>query len=328
MNHIISKRLVIAAIALLTVPGTLLAQTTEKEKAEKEKSEKKDIQNITIVRTGDKDEKCVIEIQGEKVLINGKEAKDNKDVSVRVNTYNTRVGARTRVAQGGGYTEFDTYPSLFDEDENRAMLGVTTDGVEKGAKILTINKESGAEKAGLKKGDIITKIDDKKIEESGDVSNAIKAKKPKDKVTITFLRDGKEEKVTAELGKWKGMTSTIAPNIDWHTTTPVMPTQPFNGTIYNTGRPKLGLSIQDTDDGVGVKVLEVDEDSNAGKAGIKEGDVIVGVDDHEIRSTDEVTKIMRTAPKDKYTFRFRVQRDGKTQNIEVKLPRKLKTADL
>jgi serine protease Do len=35
----------------------------------------------------------------------------------------------------------------------------------------------------------------------------------------------------------------------------------MNGNFYLAGRPRLGLSIQDTDDGVGVKVLDVDDDS-------------------------------------------------------------------
>ncbi len=44
---------------------------------------------------------------------------------------------------------------------------------QKGAEIQTITKESGAEKAGLKKGDIIKKIDDKKIESPDDLTEAI-----------------------------------------------------------------------------------------------------------------------------------------------------------
>jgi serine protease Do len=87
------------------------------------------------------------------------------------------------------------------------------------------------------------------------------------------------------------------------------------------------LSIQDTDEGVGVKVLDVDDESNAAKAGIKEGDIIVGIDDHEIKGTDDVTKTIREA-KDKYNFNFKINRDGKTQTIKVNMPRKLKTADL
>ena len=54
------------------------------------------------------------------------------------------------------------------------MLGVTTEKADKGVEIQDITKESAAAKAGLKEGDIITKIDDKKIEDPDDLSEAIK----------------------------------------------------------------------------------------------------------------------------------------------------------
>ena len=60
---------------------------------------------------------------------------------------------------------------------------------------------------------------------------------------------------------------------------------------------------------------------------LKKGDVILGIDDHEIKGTDDVTRLFRTQ-KEKYTFNFKVKRDGKTQNIELKFPKKLKSADL
>jgi serine protease Do len=43
---------------------------------------------------------------------------------------------------------------MFSEDDNVAMLGVVTEGDDKGAEIQSITKESAADKAGLKKGDI------------------------------------------------------------------------------------------------------------------------------------------------------------------------------
>lgn len=222
--------------------------------------------------------------------------------------------------------------SLFDEDENRAMLGVVTEGDDKGAEIQSVSKESAAEKAGLKKGDIITKIGDKAIESTDDVTDAIHSHKPGDKVAITYLRDGKEQKATAELGKWKGIRAITAPRVWSQGVTPpsidIAPFENFGGSYVFSGRPKLGLSIQDTDDGKGVKVLDVDEESNAAKAGLKEGDVILSIDDKEVKGTDDVTRTIRTADRDKYTFNFKIQRDGKTQTVEVKMPRKLKTADL
>lgn len=95
---------------------------------------------------------------------------------------------------------------------------------------------------------------------------------------------------------------------------------------YN-GRPKLGLSVQDTDDGKGVKIINVDEESNAEKAGVKEEDVITSINDKEVNSADEVAKIVKEN-KDKTTLKLKVIRDGKTQDINVRMPRKLKTADL
>ena len=110
---------------------------------------------------------------------------------------------------------------------------------------------------------------------------------------------------------------------------PEIPSMAYgNGNAFYFGnRPRLGLSIQDTEDGKGVKVLEVDEESNAAKAGIKKDDVILSVDEKEIKGTEDISKIIREN-KEKYNFNFKVQRSGKTQTIEVKMPKKLKTTDL
>ena len=89
----------------------------------------------------------------------------------------------------------------------------------------------------------------------------------------------------------------------------------------------MGLSVQDTEDGKGVKVLDVDEDSNAAKAGVKKEDVITHVNDEAVNSADEIARKVR-ASRDKASFQLKVLRNGKAQTIEVKTPRKLKTADL
>jgi serine protease Do len=71
----------------------------------------------------------------------------------------------------------------------------------------------------------------------------------------------------------------------------------------------------------------VDEDSNAAKAGVKENDIITHINDEAVNSADEIARKVR-AGRDKASLQFKVLRNGKTQNIEVKTPRKLKTADL
>ncbi|HLG40347.1 MAG TPA: PDZ domain-containing protein, partial [Chitinophagaceae bacterium] len=231
--------------------------------------------------------------------------------------------------------------SYFGMDSNRAMLGVTTESSDKGVEIQDITKEGGAAKAGLKEGDVITKVDDKKIEDPDDLTKAVRAHKPGDKVSITYLRDDKEHKTTAELGKWKGASVyATTPGFkmdlgDMHfdQVMPKIQGVPRVRTPYGQnwswagGGPKLGLSVQDTDDGKGVKVIEVDDESNAEKAGIKEDDIITEVEGKAVNSADEVAKIIKQS-KDKTSVMIKLTRSGKTQNIEVKIPRRLKTADL
>ncbi|MBC7873496.1 MAG: PDZ domain-containing protein, partial [Ferruginibacter sp.] len=68
-------------------------------------------------------------------------------------------------------------------------------------------------------------------------------------------------------------------------------------------------------------------ESNAAKAGIKEDDIVTEVDGKAVNSTDDIVKMIKEN-KDKTSMMFKLQRAGKTQNIEVKMPKKIKTTDL
>lgn len=63
--------------------------------------------------------------------------------------------------------------------------------------IKKVTKNSGAEKAGLTKGDIIKKIDNQTIASYAELSGYINTKRPNDKVVVTFIRNGKS--MTAEV---------------------------------------------------------------------------------------------------------------------------------
>ncbi len=340
MKQLIRKGLFTLLVAALIAPAPLLAQKEEKEK---EVKEKKEGEQIIITRKGGKDEKIVVEVLGDKVIVNGKELKDeeeNGDVTVR------RHKIKDVWAYGGGDSFTGTWPGgenfrMFDMDENRAMLGVTTEQADGGVEIQTITKESAAEKAGLKKGDVIKKIDDKKIESPDDLSETIQDHKPGDKVTITFLRDKKEQKITTELGKWKGArafslgsTGSNKYNLqqlegleDQLRSIPRVAVPGMNWNWSGGGGPKLGVSVQDTEDGKGVNVIEVDEDGNAAKAGIKEDDIITEVDGKAVNNTDEIAKLIKES-KEKTSVKVKLLRGGKAETVEVKIPRKLKTTDL
>ncbi len=342
----------IIAVAMLS-PVALLAQEEKTDKVDKEAKLKKEAQQITITRKGDNNEKVIVEINGDKITINGKPLDEYKDkggdISVKLNKLKD-LEFLTGFPAMGNMRTFDAYSgnnklNFFNEDANHAMLGVTTEETESGVKIQEITKESGAEKAGLKEGDVITKIGVKKIENPDDLSKTIREHKPGDKVEITYLRDKKVQTTTAELTKWKGVnlfgSTGTGQNfkmdlggMDFDRDIPralTIPRTPVPGNVqgyrWSGGTPKLGLSVQDTDDGKGVKVIEVDDESNAKKAGIKEEDVVLEFDGKAVNNTDDIVKVIKES-KDKISVMVKLQRAGKIQNIEVKMPRKIKTADL
>ena len=347
MRKISVKNAVLAAAIALLAPAALLAQKDEKDKKEV-KEERKDVQQIIITKKSSADEKVVVEINGDKVTINGKPLEDYKDksgdIKVKLNRLKDVEALTFERAPRGGVWNFNDNNDnfrFFNIDENRAMLGVTTQKVTEGAEVQSITPESAAEKAGLKENDIITKVNDKKIEGPDDLSEAIEAQKPGDKVTIAYLREGKEKKADVELTKWKGVKNWSMGDdfnfdlgdMDFEKIMPKIkeipiPKAPFGQNwTWTGGGPKLGLSVQDTDDGKGVKVIEVDDESNAEKAGIKNDDIITEVDGKAINNADDMVRVIKES-KDKVSVMIKLKRDGKTQNIEVKMPRKIKTADL
>jgi putative serine protease PepD len=71
--------------------------------------------------------------------------------------------------------------------------------VEDGARIGEVSNGSAAEGAGLRDGDVITKIDDTLITDADSLVATIRSYRPGDKVTVTYTRDGTEKTVSLEL---------------------------------------------------------------------------------------------------------------------------------
>jgi putative serine protease PepD len=63
-----------------------------------------------------------------------------------------------------------------------------------------VENGGSADKAGLEKGDVITKVDDQVIDGSNSLVATIRGHRPDDKVTLTYVRDGKTRTTTATLG--------------------------------------------------------------------------------------------------------------------------------
>jgi putative serine protease PepD len=81
-----------------------------------------------------------------------------------------------------------------------AYLGVSIDSSATTARIAAIRASTPADGAGLKKGDVVTKVDETTISSGDDLTRAIDSHKPGDKVTLTYKRGGTEHTVDLTLG--------------------------------------------------------------------------------------------------------------------------------
>lgn len=308
---------------LTTVLFAVLAssQLTAQEKNEtKERKEKKQ-ENIIIKKKGDKNEKVTVVVDGETITVNGMPIEDFNDENLEIitrkgkaiaNEMAPRIRKMVRSFDGTGVGA-----------SNKAFLGVTSEIVEQGAKITGITKASAAEKAGLQIGDIITKIGSEKIDEKNGLFTAIGKYKPEEKIMITYIRNGAEATTEAALDKNK--TSNI---VTWNSEGFDMEA-PEGMHFFNSfpRTPKVGLQIEDVEEGDGVKILGVDENTPAEKAGLKKDDVLTELDGANLKNVDEL-RIKMKAFKEGDSFKVKYKRGNKSQTTEIKLPKKLKRANL
>ena len=333
---------------LIPVAGIILAAllsntTMAQSKAPKDKSKLGDYDEIIIKRKGEGNGKVTVEIKDGDVIVNGKPLDDYEDSNISIRKRKALVIAAPPAppspyrSNGGGWSFNDNDLSL-NFNENTGFLGVATEKNADGAAIAEVTDNSAAEKAGLKKGDIITKIDGESVSSPEDLTKIIGKRKPEDKVTITYKRDGKEEKATAALGKRPNVSAGnirmfTNPEIDmpnFEMVNPRLNIHPrFNDDFFSTlsTRPRIGLRAQDTEDGKGVKVVGIDEESAAEKAGIKKDDIITEFDGKSVNNVDELATLARDA-REKNAVQVKLTRNGKQQTLEIKTPRKLKTANL
>jgi len=114
------------------------------------------------------------------------------------------------IAPGEGATAYSTT-----EVARRAFLGVQLEEEveypEGGARITRVVDDSPAEAAGLLEGDIIVRFDDQTIRGPAGLTRQIHTKQPGDSVSITLIRDGNEQRLTAEMGTRATLWGALAP---------------------------------------------------------------------------------------------------------------------
>jgi len=270
-------------------------------------------------------ETITVTVNGDKVLINGKPVDQINDKDIRI--FKGEPGDFELSGPGpdvNGLIRFSPHKSPIKSFSNRALFGVMTEKTEKGARITEVTKESAAEKAGLKKEDIITKVNDTKITGPEDLRETIGKFKPEEKIKITYLRNAKESIATATLSKPK--TESLVINGEPFNFS--FPDQNFDfSNSFISHKPRLGLQISDIEEGTGVKVTGVDEESPAKKAGLKEEDIIKEINGSSIKDVDDLRNRIKDL-KEGDIYKVKYERGGKTNTVDIKIPKKLKTANL
>ncbi|REC49181.1 trypsin-like peptidase domain-containing protein [Chryseobacterium pennipullorum] len=153
--------------------------------------------------------------------------------------------------------------------------------VGSGVYITGFGEKSGAEDAGLKKGDVITKVDNYAVTDFADLSMSIGSKRPGDKVQVTYLRDGKENTTTVTLKDQKGGTSTKT-KADLSVTEKIgAEFDPLNERF----KTEYGLTS-------GVVAKNVSEGSEMAKIGIVDNYIIIEVNGKPVNSQKDVEKIL------------------------------------
>jgi serine protease Do len=321
-------------LILLTLAGTFFISTQAL--AQKVEKADKKTKEIIIRRDGDQKTKMKIEIDGDKVTIDGKPLSEYENDDVR-------VIERERVQRGSG--NFLLRPGT---DEWRAeiqelrglgssaFLGVITEKAENGAKINEVVKESSAEKSGLKENDIISKINEKPVNNPEDLMEAVRSYKPGDEITLHYTRDGKKKNMKIKLGENKRMTRVYGLNKaqpyrfneNFQFNMPdVNPLNQNHMRFYRNNNVKLGVKVEDAADNKGAKVIEVNEGSPAAAAGLKKDDIITEANNEKINDVDDLrSELMHGNDAD--VFKIKALRNNTTMNFEVKIPRPKNTTDL
>jgi len=310
----------------------------------------KQSEEIIIRNKGDKDLNMTVQINGDSIYVNGKPLNEfiDSQVTIRKRKMMMRDGDRMM-----GF-DFDNgnFQKQFDEEQKRwekqqknwqkhkevikPFLGVTTEKTDKGVSVVEVVAGSAADKAGLKEGDIITKINDKTVDNPDMLADIVKEQKPQDEVKISYIRNNKNKTIKAVLGERKEEQqfaySFHGPDMQdfempEQSEMPEMPEMMEHENFdMMPHQKKLGIKIQDTEDGT-VKVIAVEDSSAAAKAGLKEGDIITEIDGDKINNTDEARDHLHPE-EGKNSYKITVNRSGTEMNFDVKIPKKLKTADL
>ena len=147
-------------------------------------------------------------------------------------------------------------------------------GKPAGALVQSVEAGGPADKAGVEAGDIITRVDGKVVEKSGDLPRIVGGTRPGAKTTLQIFRRGATKELTATVGEFEAERPTRRAQAESPGTAPVKSALGITASDL-TEAQKRELKVKG-----GVRVDAVD--GAAARAGLREGDVILSVDNTEV----------------------------------------------
>ena len=210
----------------------------------------------------------------------------------------------------------------------RGFLGVqpqaiTSDMVDqlglkstKGALIADVQKDTPAEKAGLKPGDVVVALNGKPVQDNNQLTRDVGVIPPGQTVRLDVVRDGRQRSFDVRLAPRPDETEAIGRSVG-------------SGGDQKESGDMLGLSVEDltpqmarraqVDPGTkGAVVVDVAPDSPGADAGLEAGDVIVEINKQPVASAADYRKAARSLKKGE-TALVRVKHGQATQYLPIRL---------
>ncbi|NOR22040.1 MAG: PDZ domain-containing protein [Candidatus Aminicenantes bacterium] len=233
----------------------------------------------------------------------------------------------------------------------RGWLGVSIEENEEGkVGIIAIEKESPAELAKLKEGDIVLKIEREEVASTKMLAKEIRKRKPGKTITLKIERNGKEIDVKVKLGEYSEKYVRIeleskfprlffAPKLPKPPVVPKLPKlrklpkppEPPEPKMFSWGlehRKYIGIYLEEINrelseyfgvkKGRGLLVAKITKDSPAEKAGLKVGDVIIKADGIRTERARDLTRVIQDKEKGE-RIKLELLRNKKVRSVEVEI---------
>jgi serine protease Do len=171
-----------------------------------------------------------------------------------------------------GYLGVSYYPTDDMPEEQIKNLGIPTN-VE-GVYVSSVAGEGGAAAAGIKKGDVIIKVNNVPVRSGLQMSAQIASFRPGDKVPVTFIRNGKEQTVQVNLKK---KTDVVTANVATRLKADL-------ATLSKDRAARFGIEG-------GVVVNKMFDESPLARARIQNGFIIIRVGGQRIRTLEDFNEV-------------------------------------